>query len=435
MAVGDAMGIAVKGLKPETIKQCFGSMDGYKDVREFIGKGVRRYHMKGLYGAPTQGALAVCDCVLARKKVDVAGISSLFLQLAANGPENYFGAFRHAEGSFRLAVQSLAGREPLLPTERNHANGWTLPLAVPVALFHQKTSPELIRQCLDVCLLMSRHPAEVIGSALTGCLAAHFLSLKRRQEGEGLTEKECQRILGLGVEVCKQAELILRERFPEIWEEFGEDIPRSLRKTLEGMLKRFPLKEGPFLDWLCENASSYAGRKITYPAQSHILTLIPLALLRIFNGEGGFESILSRSLNMGKEAALLGALAGAWAGALFGFDQIPGPWRSGLVNAREIKARGEALFLRRNPRSLREILEMESSLTGKEYEEGKKFLPKSTQKSSREAPSAAKFRDEDNDESVIPRKEDAAEWRKFQKDKTRVKRDRRRGLKLDFDAE
>ena len=37
MAVGDAMGRAVKGLKPEAIRQIFGTIADYKDVRNIIG--------------------------------------------------------------------------------------------------------------------------------------------------------------------------------------------------------------------------------------------------------------------------------------------------------------------------------------------------------------------------------------------------------------
>ena len=435
MAVGDAMGMAVKGLKPDTVKQCFGSMNDYKDVRKFIGKGVKQYRMQGLYGVQTQSALVVCDSVLAKKKLDVSGISTSFLQLAANGPENYFGVFRHAEGSFRLAVQSLAGRDPLLPAENIHATGRTLLFTVPVALFHQKESPELIRQCMDIGLLMSRHPMEVIGSVLTGRLVTHFLSLNIKEESEGLTEKESQQVLKLGVEVCDQAELILKERYPEIFEEFDKEVSQSLRKTLEGMLKRFSQEEGPFFDWICENASGYVKTKITHPAQSHVLTLLPLTLWRVLRGGGDFASILTKSLNMGKEATLLGTLVGAFSGALFGFENIPAPWRSGLVNSKEIKARGEALFHRRAPKGLKEILEMESSLTEKENEERKKYLPKSTQKLPRKASPVVDFWDEEDEEPAIPRKEDAAKWRKFQKDKTRMKRDRRRGPKPDFDMD
>ena len=36
MALGNAMGLSAKSLKPETIQQLFGSMDGFKDVIPYI---------------------------------------------------------------------------------------------------------------------------------------------------------------------------------------------------------------------------------------------------------------------------------------------------------------------------------------------------------------------------------------------------------------
>lgn len=427
MAVGDAMGLAAKGLKPETVKQCFGSMDDFKDVRKFLGKGVKQYRMQGLYGVQTQSALAVCDCVLKNKKANVEEIASLFLQLAGGGPENYCGVFRHADGPFHRAVESLSGRVPLLPADQNHA-GYCFPsLAVPLALFHQKPSDELIRQCMDTCLLMSRNPMEVIGAALTGHLVTCFLTLELK-EGEVFSEQEYQDIIGEGVEVCGRAEQILKERYPEIWDDSGERRFQSLRLALQGVLERLHLEEDLLFDWLSENASGTSKNKITHPAQSHVLTLIPLALLMVLKGGNHFEPIMTRSLNMGKEAALLGTLVGAWSGALFGFGQIPQHWKSGLVNSKEIKARGGALFLRRFSKGLKDLATMESALTQKESDDRRKFSPKLTRKASGRGGPVVEVRDDDGDESEIPRKEDRGNWRKFQKDKTRMKRDRRRNL-------
>ena len=428
MAVGDAMGMAVKGLKPETVKQCFGSVDDFKDVRNFIGKGIRQYRMKGLYGVQTQTALMVCDCVLNNKKTNVSEISRLFLQLAAGGPENYLGVFRHAESPFYRAVESLPGRVPLLPADQNHAGCYYPSLAVPIALFHQEASDELIRQCMETCLLMSRNPMEVIGAALMGYLVTCFLSLDLK-EGEGLTENDSRKIMGEGVEACRQAELILKEQVPEIWDEFGEQVFQALRLTLQGIMERLHLEEGLLFNWICENASSYSKNKIIHPTQNHVLSLLPLALLIVLKGGPDFASILTRTLNMGREATLLGTLVGAWAGALFGFEQIPPHWKSGLVNSREIKARGEALFLRRFTKSLKDLPTMELALTQKEFEERRKFTPKLTRKvSGKGAPVAEVL-----DGPKIPNKEDRIQWRKFEKDKTRQKRDRRRNLESDDD--
>ncbi|GJL78978.1 MAG: hypothetical protein NPINA01_19670 [Nitrospinaceae bacterium] len=434
MAVGDAMGMAVKGLKPETVKQCFGTMDDFKDVRKFIGKGVKQYRMKGLYGVQTQMALAVCDSLLKNKKADVSGISSVFLELAANETEGYFGVFRHAENFFRKAVASLPGREPLLPAEQNHAGCHYPSLAIPIALFNQKVSEEMVRQCMDTCLLMSRNPMEVIGSVLTGHWVTCFLSVKMDGRDEGLSEKEALQILDQGIEICGQAESVLKERYPETGKEFGDEIFQALRLTLQGLREKLHLEEGPLFDWICKNASGVFKNPITHPAQGYVLTLIPLALLTVLKSENDFISILVRALNMGKEAPLLGTLVGAWAGALFGFEKIPQHLKSGLVNSREIKARGEALFMRRPSKSLKNLLEMELALTNKERDERKRHLPKRTHKPLRKVSPAADFQDDDLDEPEMPRKEDAAKWRKFQKDKTRMKRDRRRNLEPGQDS-
>jgi len=391
--------------------------------------------MKGLYGAQTQRALAVCDCVLKNKKADVARIADLFLELAANGPENYYGAFRHVEGGFYQTVESFPGRDPLIPSNLNHAGCSYPSLGIPIALFHQTDSPEMMRQCLDTGLLLTRNPMEVIGTALTGYLVTCFLSLEPKEDGEGLAKEPSRQLLEDAVNACESGELILKQRFPEIEEASGEKVYQALRLTVQGTLERLDWESGPLFEWICENASAHGQNKITRPAQGHVLTLLPLALVMVLKGGNDFASVLTRSLNMGKESARLGTLVGAWAGALYGFEGIPQHWRTSLVNSREIRAKGESLFKRRAVKGLKNFVDMELALTKKEFEEGKKFSPKTTQKPSRKISSGFDLDGEELEESVIPKKEDTALWRKFQKDKTKMKRDRRRNLKLDFEPD
>ncbi len=435
MAVGDAMGMAVKGLKPETVKQCFKSMDDFKDVRKFIGKGVKRYRMKGLYGAQTQRALAVCDVILKTKKAHVAGIAELFRELAANGPENYYGSFRHVEGGFYQAVESFPGREPLIPADQNLAGCSTPPLAIPIALFHQQESPEMLRQCLETGLLLSQNPMEVIGTALVGHLTTCFISLECDEDTEGLGQEKSRQILKDAVTASEGIEYILKERFPEIAQVFDEKIFQAVRLTVQGLLERFDEERDSLFDWISENASAYGKNKFTNPAQGHVLTLIPLALTLVLKGGADFASILTPALNMGKESTRLGTLVGAWAGALYGFDGIPKQWKSGLVNSKEIKARGEALSKRRAVKGIKSLVEMELALTDKEFEEGKRASPKTTQNISRKSSARFDFDEDEFEESTLPKKEDAAQWRKFQKDKTRMKRDRRRNLNVGLEPD
>ncbi len=224
---------------------------------------------------------------------------------------------------------------------------------------------------------------------------------------------------------------MLREKFPEVWKEFGEDTASALSRTLGELARRIDQDEADLFAWICRNASGWVKTQIFHPSQGYVLTLLPLALVRLVRSGTDFAPILTRSLNLGRESDKLGSLVGAWAGALFGFSRIPSSWKGGLVNAREIKARGEALFAKKSPRGLKDLYEMESGLTRKEHEEKKKFLPKAAKK-----PAARKVLPFEEPEdgpgrSRVPPKEDVVRWRKYQKDKTRAKRERRR--KPDWD--
>mgnify|MGYP001989252236 CR=1 FL=1 len=102
MAVGDAMGRSPNGLKPAAIRQIFGTMDDFKDVRAILGKGIKNYRMKGLYGAPTQCAMAVGDALLINKKHFLQESAKNFQDLAKVGPENY--SFSEFQSNYHLIL-------------------------------------------------------------------------------------------------------------------------------------------------------------------------------------------------------------------------------------------------------------------------------------------------------------------------------------------
>ena len=102
--------------------------------------------------------------------------------------------------------------------------------------------------------------------------------------------------------------------------------------------------------------------------------------------------------------------------------------KKGLVNSREIRLRGEALFQRRIKKDMKPLVDMETALTAKESEETKRYQPKETKKFLK--PIAIDFWEDDED--IVPSKEDRAQWRKFQKEKTKSKRDRHKNLPDDI---
>ena len=420
MAIGDAMGRAVNGLKPEAIGQIFGTVDDYKDVKKVVGKGIKRYRMKGLYGAPTQCALAVCDGVLTNKKKFLEGTLRNIQSLSKGGPENHFGVFRSSESCLWKAVD-LLDEQPTEPTPQSSATALFASLSIPLALFHKKWSKTLATQCLNLALMFSSHPQEVVGTVLNGFLVTRFLAL---QEDELISQGK--EILQEAAEICVQTEREYQDRVNAFEDESIAKSKHAFSRTLEGLIPQLGKTEKEALQWIVDNASVYTKREIRHPSQGFSLTLIPLALHWMLSRENEF--LLASIFTQGRDTEKLGALAGAWSGAVHGAQVIPENLKTGLVNSREIRLRGEALFQRRMKKEMKPLADMETALTAKEAEEAKRYQPKEAKKIFK--PIAADFWEDEED--IVPSKEDRAQWRKFQKDKTRNKRDRRKNIPDDI---
>ncbi|KMP12698.1 hypothetical protein UR09_00460 [Candidatus Nitromaritima sp. SCGC AAA799-A02] len=431
MAVGDAMGLAVRGLKPETVRQLFGAMDGFKDVRPFLGKGIKRFSMQGLYGIQTQSALVIADCLLKNKSGRVKkDILELWVRLSAGGPEHYLGVYRRPESGFSKAIGSLMESSSARVAEHDRSDASFSAMGIPVGLIYRDRTEEAIGLSVEIGLLMSRNLCEVTGVALAGYLAGRLLLLDPGEGDSPLTENDAERVLFDAEELCRKAEARFGEAASELWEQTADPERGMLEYTLRGLRENWSLGFDDLVSWICQNASGLLKTKITNPAQGHVLTLIPLALVLALREGIGFDSALTRGLSMGKEADKTGVLVGAWAGALYGWSRIPQTWRSGLVNGKEIRLRGESLFSGRLPRNVKDLYEMELGLTAKEYEMGKKFFPRPASKFTRPTPRPAlSWEDDTGDETALPEKSDVAGWRKFQKDKSKMKRDRRKHLK------
>ncbi|QPJ64500.1 MAG: hypothetical protein G3M78_03435 [Candidatus Nitrohelix vancouverensis] len=432
LAIGDALAAPARGLKPETIQQLFKQMDGFKDVRPFLGKGVKRYRMRGLYGAQTQLALAVCDALLIDKKAGIEAVAERLRELSSGGPEGRFGMYRSPEGVCVRALESLVNRDELLDCELKSATLSFSTMAIPAALYYQKTSATLLRLWLETSLMMSRHLWEATGAALTGFATLQLLDLEAPSEDE--TPERVAEILKAMIAFCAEVNATFKDLFPEAAAETNEKLFKGFTVTLEGLLERFDEPEAELFAWISKNASEFAGVEIRHPNQGHPLTLIPLALI-LLSRVHGFSSVMTQGLNMGRETEKIGSLLGAWAGAWYGEEAIPQEWRTGLVNAREIKSRGKALARKGNANGLKELYELESGATSKNYQEEKKYVqtPTTRKASGRDVLPDIWSVDGDDDEHKKPLRDDPIQRRKFERDKARKKKDRRKNLPSDMD--
>ena len=228
------------------------------------------------------------------------------------------------------------------------------------------------------------------------------------------------------VEVCVQAEMEYQSSFKLFENEWVVKSKNAFSHTLQGLIVQIEKPEKEVLQWIVENSNVYSNREIRYASQGFVLSLMLFALYWVLNRENNFS--LSSILRQGRETEKLGALGGAWTGALQGAQAIPENLKTGLVNGREIRLRGDALFHRRMKKNAKVLVDMELGLTNKEAEEAKHCLPKETRKVLK----SIKIDFSEDEEDIVASKEDRAQLRKFQKEKTKAKRDRRKNLPNDF---
>ena len=264
MALGDAIGLSAKSLKPETIRQLFGSIDGFKDVSPFIGKGIKHFKMKGLYGYQTQSALIISDSLLKSKRIDPSKISQLLLKMTTNGPEYYFGTFRRPGKGFFESVSHLIEESPRIP-EHNIANATFLSMGIPAGLLHRER-PELgINLNIDIGLMMSRNLCEITGLALTGYLASKLLKLEPENNKDTLNQAEI--ILKDAEIFCQKIETRFREAAPNLWDTTPESEYGMLEQTIKMLREQWNMDFNELLNWICKNASEKHRAKITNPSK------------------------------------------------------------------------------------------------------------------------------------------------------------------------
>lgn len=425
-AIGDALGQAAKGLKPEAIKQLYKRMDRFQDVRSFIGRGVKTYRMQGLYGCPTQMALALGESLIVNKGLDEAAFGDLLVRMSLAGPEGYFGVFRRPEGVFARSVMEFPNRKDPEEADWKTTFGSFFPLGITTALFYGRDSATFQKTVVRSASMMSSHPWEISATAVSGFITLNLGGLKVEQGASVLTGAKSL------IEKSAQWAEAIEQQCPGLDE--GAGSSNAVSKTLAILAERVESSNAKELEaWILENANEYLRQPLSHTTQGQTLTLLPQALVQVLVQPQGFDETLERTALMGREAAKLCALTGAFAGALYGVSGIGKELNAGLVNLKEIKSRGEALARRRFSGKGKDLIDMEMGLTRKEAEENKKYVPKAPKKPPGDQPISKHQIFEDmgvewEHDPLMEIRDNPRLRREFDRDKSKKKKERRQGL-------
>jgi ADP-ribosyl-[dinitrogen reductase] hydrolase len=310
-AVGEALGATVDDLSRAEVKSRFGVH------REVVGGG--RLNLEpGEVGIDTGLALAVAQSLIEKPEVDLRDIAKRMVDFFAAQPEDKRGAgpiTRAVLSSLKPKAKDLfATAQKVAEQDTENAKG-SGPLArlIPVGMLRRLMPKELVIDTINVCRL-THYAQECVDASLAFNFGISYLT----------SGKDPSKLL------FKTWRFVTESRESKEYKQLvGTTVPR------EDMVK-----------------SLKAVNKLQYDELKSHGAAIPLtqAAYWIVLNAIDFEEGLVRAVNLGEDAATLGAVAGALLGARFGEQAIPERWLKTLRIRLELEKVADQLWKLAEPK-------------------------------------------------------------------------------------
>lgn len=341
LAVGDALGAPLEGLKAGHIAQLLGEAQHYADSTALFPDRPGKWRLPGLYTDDTQQALAIAEVLAVYGEMDVEALREIYLRLANEGPPRAaLGAHRGTGSGFRRALETMRQEDdPRRCGQPSAGNGAAMRIA-PVGLYYAERPEEAVRQALRASLLTHADPRGLGAAAAMAAGVARCLTTDSPDKPEAMLAI-ARELLGL----ARRAEDLLVEEFAEALD--GDILAAHLHTFSDclGILESL-VREGN--DELAEktilkqaNEAGAQGR-IAHTHHGFAPASVVMALYRALSAADFLNGLLG-AVNAGGDADTVGAMTGALLGARFGIDAIPEAWRRGLANADQVALRGRAM--------------------------------------------------------------------------------------------
>jgi ADP-ribosylglycohydrolase len=368
LAIGNALGAPFEGMKDGHIRQLAGEVTGYTDSTTLLPDRPGKWRLKGLYTDATQQALAIADVLAIYGHADTAALAELYVRLAQEGPQDQpLGAHRAVDPFFRRVVLALADAPDPLTCGHSVPDNAAAARIAPVGLYFAHDEQALARATIEFSLLTHHDPRSIAAAlALAWTLARLTQAASTDQPPDSPT---------LALEIARE--------LPE-WVHEWEDVlvleyPQYVPDSQLGSVHHFSSALKPLATLLREENDQMAHNTILAQANASapehpIAQLhdafapasVVTALYRAFSARQFSEGLLA-TIQGGGDADTVGALTGTLLGARFGADSIPEAWIAGLLNAKQVRLRAQALRDREVDWSAWEdYVEMEKALTERE---------------------------------------------------------------------
>jgi ADP-ribosyl-[dinitrogen reductase] hydrolase len=402
LAVGDALGAPLEGLKSGRIRQVYGRVENFVDPGLAWQDKPWRWRMPGLYTDDTQQALILADTLVKCHGFDASFFANRLLEMAEAESGAEFGAFRGTGRQFREALKRLRqGVKPLLAGNLSAGIGASMRVA-PAGLYYAESEGSTLRSSR----LRSKASAAERRTATASGLRSHFGGVGKDESGgdeeditraaveQGLVTNRDPRALeaAAGVAFCvacgasgkwqdkkpevrvemliqfmETADHIIREEYlpylpVETWDHCGR-VASAVRNF------RFYLNMESASVWkqiVGEANRGFPGFKISDPTQGFALAGPVTAMFLGIISRSYSEGVLC-AVNLGRDTDTVAAITGAILGAREGQEQIPDNWQKEIQNLPQVLLRGDALWQSSfQGLAIEDVIQMEQRLTRKE---------------------------------------------------------------------
>lgn len=361
LAIGDALGAPVEGLKAGHIQQLIGQVENYLDPFILFPDRPGKWRRAALYTDDTQQALALADTLAIYSEADTQHLAELYVRLWREGANEWpFGGHRGTGHFFRRAVERMeeCPENPALAGQPSAGNGAAMRIA-PLGLWRAAETERLSREVIQVSRLTHSDPRGIGAALALAWIVAWFA------EEKGSPEAAAAEMLPW---LAGQEEE-LRENWG-LREEGLEERPRSLAEAWKGLPLLVKEKNADLAQRSILEAAAQCGpsHRLSQPSSGFAPASVYYALYVALSADN-FTKGLLEAVNSGGDADTVGAMTGAVLGARFGVEDIPEGWIEGLMNTEQVQARGRALRDREvDWAAWEDYIEMEKDLTRLEWE-------------------------------------------------------------------
>jgi len=357
LAVGDALGCPVEGLKAGHVQQLVGRVTGYVDPMKIWAQQPWRWRMSGLYSDDTQQAIYLADTLVRCHGFE----PGFFARLLARGAESQ--AHRGIGPTFQAALKRLSEGVPAEQAGGLSAGMGAAMRTAPVGLYYADQQEELVPAAVKQGLVTHRDPRALALAAAVAFAVARGAS--------GAWERLPPRDrIGELVEWVGRAEKQIETDFIARVPVQAMDMFGRVRSGVENFRHYLEMERKQVWNQVVNEANRhFPNHKITEPGDAFALAG-GISALFVGVAAESFEDGVIEIIALGKDTDTMGAIAGGILGGRFGEEAIPQPWREGLQNREQVALRGEALLAKSfQGLPIEDPVEMEARLTLAETKE------------------------------------------------------------------